>query len=227
MAEWNFNPNRLFGTTLSHHGVLGMKWGVRRYQNKDGSLTYAGKMHYSKPITVKKGSSIYRSASSENSKFMNRDYTYVSITDDPYYHYVNTADLMEATEIDALFTMEASKNLKIATVNDYLRSFEKLNSAVKSDKKISEVKVNENIYDTLKQIPHSYKDGMFGISGGFDNIMNDLKSKGFNGCVDVLDAVTEYQAVVKNNADYSNPKVTAAIIFDPSENLKIKSVDKY
>ena len=28
---------------LSHHGIIGMKWGVRRYQNKDGSLTSAGK----------------------------------------------------------------------------------------------------------------------------------------------------------------------------------------
>lgn len=31
---------------LEHHGILGMKWGVRRYQNKDGSLTSAGKKHY-------------------------------------------------------------------------------------------------------------------------------------------------------------------------------------
>jgi hypothetical protein len=31
---------------LAHHGILGMKWGVRRYQNKDGSLTPAGKKRY-------------------------------------------------------------------------------------------------------------------------------------------------------------------------------------
>ena len=33
---------------LSHYGVTGMKWGVRRYQNKDGSLTSAGKKHLDK-----------------------------------------------------------------------------------------------------------------------------------------------------------------------------------
>lgn len=31
---------------LAHYGVLGMKWGVRRFQNEDGSLTAAGKERY-------------------------------------------------------------------------------------------------------------------------------------------------------------------------------------
>lgn len=33
---------------LVHHGILGQKWGVRRYQNEDGSLTEAGKNRLSK-----------------------------------------------------------------------------------------------------------------------------------------------------------------------------------
>ena len=32
---------------LYHYGVKGMKWGVRRFQNKDGTLTPKGKKRYS------------------------------------------------------------------------------------------------------------------------------------------------------------------------------------
>lgn len=31
---------------LAHHGVEGMKWGIRRYQNEDGSLTDLGRQRY-------------------------------------------------------------------------------------------------------------------------------------------------------------------------------------
>jgi hypothetical protein len=35
---------------LYHYGTKGMKWGVRRYQNSDGSLTPAGKKRYERDI---------------------------------------------------------------------------------------------------------------------------------------------------------------------------------
>ena len=35
---------------LCHYGVKGMKWGIRRYQNKDGTLTAAGKKRYDRDV---------------------------------------------------------------------------------------------------------------------------------------------------------------------------------
>ena len=38
---------------LTHHGIKNQKWGVRRYQNEDGSLTDAGKKRYRKMSSEK------------------------------------------------------------------------------------------------------------------------------------------------------------------------------
>ena len=45
MGEWMRVPDELY-----HHGVKGMKWGVRRYVNSDGSLTPEGHAHYQKKL---------------------------------------------------------------------------------------------------------------------------------------------------------------------------------
>lgn len=40
---WIYEPVSSGDDYLAHHGILGMKWGVRRYQNKDGTLTTEGR----------------------------------------------------------------------------------------------------------------------------------------------------------------------------------------
>lgn len=56
MGYFNFFSNK--NKRLSHHGIKGQKWGVRRFQNKDGSRTEAGKKQdrYNKTVRNAKSS---------------------------------------------------------------------------------------------------------------------------------------------------------------------------
>lgn len=57
---WQYNYVQ-YGDVLCHHGIKGQKWGVRRYQNEDGTLTALGKKRLSKngDITFEKGLQLY------------------------------------------------------------------------------------------------------------------------------------------------------------------------
>lgn len=50
MEIWQYNYGPARSDELYHYGVKGQKWGVRRYQNEDGSLTPAGKVRYYKTM---------------------------------------------------------------------------------------------------------------------------------------------------------------------------------
>lgn len=49
MNRYEFYTNIQEYNSLQHHGILGQKWGIRRYQNEDGSLTEEGKQRYLNP----------------------------------------------------------------------------------------------------------------------------------------------------------------------------------
>ena len=42
--------NELSDYAIAHHGIKGQKWGIRRYQNADGSLTAEGRKRYGKKL---------------------------------------------------------------------------------------------------------------------------------------------------------------------------------
>ena len=71
---WEYNNS----TELYHHGVLGMKWGVRRYQNKDGTYTAAGQKRYAQEQSAnakrKKDKRRSEDAVKDHNNWVNDDY---------------------------------------------------------------------------------------------------------------------------------------------------------
>ena len=63
---------RLPESELYHHGIKGQKWGVRRYQNPDGSLTAAGQARYTYNERKKSLKTVSNMSSEDMQKQINR-----------------------------------------------------------------------------------------------------------------------------------------------------------
>ena len=117
---------------LQHFGIKGMKWGVRRYQNKDGSLTPAGKKRYdesdeerekkekSKKTKVKVATAAVATAAVATTAAMNKDKIKKGM------EYVNT-------------NKPSKGEKKETTVDDYKESLKKTQSADKALQGIKDV----------------------------------------------------------------------------------------
>lgn len=117
---------------LEHHGVLGMKWGVRRFQNADGTLTAKGKARVSKE---------YKKQAIKGDDTLRKEYNKMYVDS-----YNKAADKMNSGEIEKFNKAQEKKYGKdFAKRDGYLEDY--------SDKFDKELKkfMNQtllNFYDT-------------------------------------------------------------------------------
>lgn len=110
---------------LYHHGVKGMKWGVRRYQNKDGSLTLKGKRRYGETHnrTLKVGTEIQnisRRQLDPTNKKANR--IYGSYTESDKAEYLDMMGNFEYNERGYKNTFTVKKDIKIASEREVVNT---------------------------------------------------------------------------------------------------------
>lgn len=173
---------------LEHHGILGQKWGVRRFQNPDGSYTAAGRKRYGinyKPKSLFKdnNSKSYRSITTMvldnaiDKTFKNRNR---SQSDKDYYDrtkdsgYKDVAKRVAATAaVSNLNPISIAATLADITVGQAIASvktkkIEKANSAGEVDPKTG--------FHMKEDREYSRKEDMRAVNPGFKNFNDNTKN---------------------------------------------------
>jgi hypothetical protein len=218
---------------LYHYGVKGQKWGVRRYQNSDGSLTPAGKSRYSNDkINTKKDAFVLEAGSTLHRATLNSDesdrkgHAYASFKEKDARGYASRNMRFSGGKTTYDMTMIAKEDLispskkeRVDTFVNLMMNDPKFNENYQAQKQTYQLFKNPSkakvIEQTVKSLEKEYS--MFSASlGGSEALRKryfaELSKKGYNMIIDDADA-----AVISNSP---------VVVFDRQKSLEIVSVNK-
>lgn len=150
---------------LYHYGVKGMKWGVRRFQNKDGSLTTAGK----KRRIAKEASNYYKKeADKRKQSGINR----IHEIDREIDNILTSGKVNKASndKINALLMETAAVESSFRTLEARSKEIDKMSK--RGERYIQEYKNNVPIDKLLKAYSNEYAEYQYNIKGDKEWLLN-------------------------------------------------------
>ena len=163
---------------LYHHGIKGMKWGVRRYQNADGSLTAAGRKRYTNPDGSLNEKGKKKFGDSVRVDTLNRksakdmtdeelDRAIIRARKEDEYNRLRPEPVVETkrSAMSKLMSKAVNEALVPAVINSGRNALQ--NAFDKYAKKLLEDKVDPNSYEALKKVYDKLK-----IEKDIENLKN-------------------------------------------------------